>query len=93
MTAINHVWQINTAKSRFSEMVDAALERGEQIITKHGKPILKLVALPAVPSAKPLAKAKPKMSFGEFLLTAPKIGDFEYKLSSPNRRPAFSFEE
>ena len=31
------VWQIQEAKNKFSEMLDAALEQGPQIITRRGE--------------------------------------------------------
>lgn len=31
------VWQVQEAKNKFSEMLDAALEQGPQIITRHGE--------------------------------------------------------
>lgn len=37
-------WQLQTAKNRFSEVVDAALTQGAQIVTRHGKPLVKVVA-------------------------------------------------
>ncbi len=31
-----HVWQLQEAKNRFSQVVEQALEQGPQIITRHG---------------------------------------------------------
>jgi len=31
-------WQVQTAKQRFSEVVERAVTEGPQVITKHGKP-------------------------------------------------------
>ncbi len=39
------VWQLQAAKNRLSELVDAAVANGAQIITRHGKPVVKVVAL------------------------------------------------
>lgn len=33
---MNHVWQLQEAKNRFSEVVQAALTAGPQVITKRG---------------------------------------------------------
>lgn len=33
-----NVWQLQEAKSRFSELVETALRKGVQTVTKHGKP-------------------------------------------------------
>jgi len=34
---MNNIWQLQEAKSRFSEMVERALENGVQIVTRRGK--------------------------------------------------------
>ena len=34
---MNNIWQLQDAKSRFSEMVERALEQGAQIVTRRGK--------------------------------------------------------
>lgn len=31
------IWQVQEAKNKFSEMLDAALKHGPQIITRHGE--------------------------------------------------------
>jgi len=33
---MNRVWQVQHAKARFSEMLEASLKEGPQIVTKHG---------------------------------------------------------
>jgi prevent-host-death family protein len=33
---MSHVWQLQDAKNRFSEVVDEAIERGPQMITRRG---------------------------------------------------------
>ncbi len=33
---MNHVWQLQEAKNKFSEVVQAALTRGPQVITRRG---------------------------------------------------------
>jgi prevent-host-death family protein len=33
---MNQVWQLQEAKNKFSRVIDNALQRGPQIITKHG---------------------------------------------------------
>ena len=30
-------WQVQTAKQRFSELVDRAVNEGPQVVTKHGR--------------------------------------------------------
>lgn len=33
-------WQLQDAKSKFSEVVERALERGTQVVTRHGKKVV-----------------------------------------------------
>lgn len=35
---ISNTWQLQEAKSRFSDLVKTAMTQGAQIVTKHGKP-------------------------------------------------------
>ncbi len=48
-------WQLQEAKNRFSALVDQALEKGTQIVTRHGRPVVKVVPIvdeePAVPAS------------------------------------------
>jgi antitoxin Phd len=37
-------WQIQEAKARFSQMVERTLKEGPQTVTRHGKPVVVLVA-------------------------------------------------
>jgi antitoxin Phd len=34
---MNNIWQLQVAKSKFSEVVERALAQGTQIVTRHGK--------------------------------------------------------
>jgi prevent-host-death family protein len=36
-------WQIQTAKARFSELVERTLKEGPQTVTRHGKPVAVMV--------------------------------------------------
>lgn len=38
------VWQLQEAKRRFSELVEAAIMRGAQMVTKHGKPAVVVIS-------------------------------------------------
>ncbi len=33
---MSHIWQLQEAKNKFSEVVEAALNKGPQVITKRG---------------------------------------------------------
>lgn len=37
-------WRIEAAGARFGELVDEALRRGPQLVTRHGKPAVVVVA-------------------------------------------------
>jgi prevent-host-death family protein len=34
---MNNIWQLQEAKSKFSELVERTLENGVQIVTRHGQ--------------------------------------------------------
>jgi antitoxin Phd len=38
------VWQLQEAKSRFSEVVERAIKQGAQTVTKHGRPAVVIVS-------------------------------------------------
>lgn len=59
-------WQLQEAKSRFSELVNDAINDGYQTITKNGEPVVVLI------SKKEFEKLKiPKDSLLDFFLQAP----------------------
>ncbi len=39
-----HTWQLQEAKSRFSEVVDLTLKEGPQMVTKHGEEAVVIMA-------------------------------------------------
>lgn len=54
---------IYEAKARFSELL-AAVQAGEEVsITKHGKPVVKMVAVPSGEDAAEAQKARVKAAF------------------------------
>lgn len=38
------VWQLQEAKSRFSEVVERAIKQGAQTVTKHGRPAVVIIS-------------------------------------------------
>ena len=41
---MNRTWQLQEAKSRFSELVEAVILNGAQTVTKHGKPAVVIIS-------------------------------------------------
>jgi prevent-host-death family protein len=66
------VWQVQTAKQRFSELVERAVSEGPQIVTKHGQETV--VVLDIAEYRRLLGVP---MSFREFLLSIPKGDELE----------------
>jgi antitoxin Phd len=84
---MENLWQLQTAKNRLSELVDAALATGAQVITRHGKPVVKVVRLNDTEQA--LAQSLP--SFEAFLLSAPRGTEIPIMPRRSARKP-FSFD-
>jgi prevent-host-death family protein len=40
-----HSWPVHDAKARFSELLEASISEGPQMVTKHGKPAAVLVPI------------------------------------------------
>lgn len=68
------VWQVQEAKNHLSEVIDRALREGPQTVTRHGKPVVRVVAVTDERAA--LAEPAQDDGFLEFLLSAPKIDGF-----------------
>lgn len=65
-------WQVQEAKSRFSEVIETAEKNGPQIITRHGTE--RAVVL-SIADFRSLAAHKPGLR--EYLLGGPKVNSFE----------------
>jgi prevent-host-death family protein len=59
-------WQIQTAKQRFSELVERAATEGPQIVTKHGRETVVVLDI-----AEYRRLVGVPMDFKEFLMSAP----------------------
>ena len=68
---MNAVWQVQEAKSHFSELVECAQREGPQLITRHGRPVARVVALDTADAAS--TEAQSDDGFVDFLLSAPKL--------------------
>lgn len=40
----SRTWQLQEAKSHFSELVETVISKGAQIVTKHGKPAVVVIS-------------------------------------------------
>lgn len=63
---MNNIWQLQDAKSKFSEVVDKALSQGTQIVTRRGK---KTIAI--IPFEEYEKLTQQKGSLSQFLLSSP----------------------
>jgi len=66
---MNNTWQLQDAKSKFSEVVDRALAQGAQIITRRGR---KAVVVIAYPEYERLTRSSGGLA--RFLLDSPLAG-------------------
>lgn len=66
---MNDVWQVQEAKNRFSEVIDRALREGPQVVTRHGKPVVQVVAVDAAGAR----AARADDGFAQYLLEAPRV--------------------
>ena len=65
-------WQVQEAKTRFSEVIEKAQKKGPQIITRHGTE--RAVVL-SIAEYRALTADKPNLR--DYLLGGPKVDDFE----------------
>ena len=66
---MNNIWQLQDAKSKFSEMVDQSLTNGVQIVTRRGK---KTVAVLSYAEYEQITQHSVPLS--QFLLKSPLAG-------------------
>ena len=71
-----HTWSVRDAKNRFSEVV-AAARRNPQTVTKHGKPVVVVVAADEYERLRKLRHLKVP-TFADMLLAMPQ-GDVEFE--------------
>jgi antitoxin Phd len=75
-------WQVQDAKTRFSELIERARTKGPQTITRHGAE--RAVVL-SIEDYRVLASYKP--DFRAHLLGGPKVDDFPIERDSDTGRP------
>ncbi len=64
-------WQVQDAKNRFSELIDRARNEGPQVVTRHGRPVVQVVAVGG-----PM-QAREDDKFAQYLLAMPKVDGLE----------------
>ena len=75
------VWQVQDAKNRFSELIARAVKDGPQVVTRHGRPVVRVVAVAMQADEPPAADD----GFTGFLLRMPKAGTSEGLPAAPRR--------
>jgi antitoxin Phd len=78
---MKNIWQLQEAKSKFSEMVDQTLTDGVQIVTRRGK---KTVAVVSFEEYEQLTRISEPLS--KFLLRSPLAGS-ELELTRDKSQP------
>lgn len=66
------VWQVQEAKSRFSELIEEANTKGPQVITRHGS---ERAVVMSIRDYRKMTAHRPNLK--EYLLGGPKLDDFE----------------
>lgn len=66
------VWQVQEAKSRFSELIEEANNKGPQVITRHGS---ERAVVMSIRDYRKMTAHRPSLK--EYLLGGPKLDDFE----------------
>jgi prevent-host-death family protein len=63
-------WQLQTAKQKFSELVDRALTEGPQVVTRRGREVVVIVGIDEYQRLR-----RHKRDFKQFLLEGPPYFD------------------
>ena len=76
-------WQLQTAKQKFSELVDRALAEGPQVVTRRGQEVVVVVGIDEYRRLR-----GPKRDFKQFLTEGPPyFDDLEIERSTEPWRP------
>ncbi|MBK5915327.1 type II toxin-antitoxin system Phd/YefM family antitoxin [Rhodocyclus purpureus] len=70
-----HTWQLQEAKSRFSELVDCTLAEGPQLVTRRGHEAVVIIAAPE------FRRMQSGLSLRDVLLSAPRGEALDLKRS------------
>ena len=63
---MEHTWQLQEAKNKFSKLVEKAQHEGPQIVTKHGKESVVILSMEEYNKI-----IKPKSNLFQFIQTSP----------------------
>lgn len=75
------VWQLQTAKQKFSELVDRALSEGPQVVTRRGREVAVVLG---IDEYRRLRDGEP--DFKRFLLEGPRFDDLVIERSRDTGR-------
>jgi antitoxin Phd len=81
-------WQLQDAKSRFSEFLNAALKKGPQVVTRRG---VETAVLVPIEEWRRMQQAT-RPSIKELLLSGPRFDDIVPPRRKWKRRPPVEFE-
>ena len=81
-------WQLQEAKARFSEFVDAALTKGPQVVTRRG--VETAVLVPIAEWRRMQSVSRP--SIKELLMSGPRFENLIPPRRKLKRRPPVEFE-
>ena len=82
-------WQVQDAKARFSELLDAAVKKGPQVVTRRG---IETAVLVPIEEWERLQKAA-RLSLKEWLLAPePRFDDLNLERGKLRSRPVPEFE-
>jgi antitoxin Phd len=82
------IWQLQDAKARFSEFLDAAIEKGPQVVTRRG-----VEAAVLVPIEEWRRMQQPRsLDIKEILLSGPKFENLVPERRKRRRRSSVEFE-
>jgi prevent-host-death family protein len=68
---MNSTWQVQEAKNRFSELIDETLRNGPQVVTRHGKPLVRIVPFETPAKIGTRGKQQTGASLVELLMQCP----------------------
>jgi antitoxin Phd len=82
-------WQVQDAKARFSEFLDATIKKGPQVVTRHG---IETAVMVSIEEWNRLQKAA-RPGLKEWLLAPePRVDDLIVERRNLRRRPVVEFE-